>query len=162
MVIHRRFYVRAILRVLLLVAMIFAFAFVFGRADMVINHVIIASVIIVQIVEMIHFVNRTNRELARLFNSIVHHDFAITFRDGRYGKSFKELETSLNALIESYKTVKIEREAQYHLLQRLITHLNIAIIAVQNNAEISIINPAAEKLIGEIGVKNWKTLERLK
>lgn len=162
MAIHRRFYVLVILRVLLLVVMIFAFAFVFGRADMVINHIIIASVIIVQIIEMIHFVNRTNRELARLFNSIVHHDFSITFRDGTYGKSFKELESSLNAMIESYKAVKIEREAQYHLLQRLVTNINIAIIAVQNNAEISIINPAAEKLIGETGAKSWKILERLK
>ena len=162
MAIHRRFYVLVILRVLLLVVMIFAFAFVFGRADMVINHIIIASVIIVQIIEMIHFVNRTNRELARLFNSVVHHDFSITFRDGKYGKSFKELESSLNAMIESYKAVKIEREAQYHLLQRLVTNINIAIIAVQNNAEISIINPAAEKLIGETGAKSWKILERLK
>jgi two-component system nitrogen regulation sensor histidine kinase NtrY len=162
MVLHRRFYVLVILRVLLLVVMIFAFAFIFGRVDMIINHVIIASVIIVQIIEMIHFVNRTNRELARLFNSIVHHDFAITFREGHYGKSFKELETSLNAMIESYKTVKIEREAQYHLLQRLVNNLNIAIIAVQNNSEISIINPAAEKLIGEMGARNWKILEQLK
>jgi nitrogen fixation/metabolism regulation signal transduction histidine kinase len=139
-----------------------AFAFVFGRSDMVINHFIIASVIFCQIIEMIHFVNRTNRELARLFNSIVHHDFAITFRDGNYGKSFKELETSLNAMIESYRTVKIEREAQYHLLQRLVTNLNIAIIAVQNNADISLINPTAEKLIGETGIKSWKILEQIK
>lgn len=162
MAIYRRFYVLVILRVLLLVSMIFAFAFVFSRADMVINHVIIASVIIIQIIEMIHFVNRTNRELARLFNSIVHHDFAITFRDGNYGRSFKELENSLNAMIESYKAVKIEREAQYHLLQRLVTNINIAIIAVHNNAEIPIINPAAEKLIGETGVKSWKILGQLK
>jgi two-component system nitrogen regulation sensor histidine kinase NtrY len=162
MALHRRFYALVIFRVLLLVVTIFAFAFIFGRADMIINHVIIASVIIVQVIEMIHFVNRTNRELARLFNSIVHHDFAITFREGNFGKSFKELEVSLNAMIESYKTVKIEREAQYHLLQRLVTNLNIAIIAVQNNADISIINPAAEKLIGENGARSWKILEQLK
>jgi two-component system, NtrC family, nitrogen regulation sensor histidine kinase NtrY len=162
MAIHRRFYVQVILRVLLLAVMSVAFAFVFGRADMVINHLIIASVIVVQVIELIHFVNRINRELARLFNSVVHHDFAVTFREGSYGKSFKELETSLNAMIESYKAVKIEREAQYHLLQRLVTNINIAIIAVQNNAEISIINPAAEKLIGETGAKSWKILEQLK
>jgi two-component system, NtrC family, nitrogen regulation sensor histidine kinase NtrY len=136
--------------------------FVLGRVELIINHIIIASIIIVQVIEMIHFVNRTNRELTRLFNSIVHHDFAVTFREGNYGRSFKELETSLNAMIESYKTVKIEREAQYHLLQRLVTQLNIAIIAVQNNADISIINPAAEKLVGETGVKSWKILEQLK
>src|SRR5687767_14662503 len=112
MTIYRRFYFLVILRVLLLVVMIFAFVFVLGRADMIINHIIIASIIIIQVIEMINFVNRTNRELARLFNSIVHHDFAITFREGNYGRSFKELETSLNAMIESYKTVKIEREAQ--------------------------------------------------
>lgn len=162
MAIHRRFYVLVIVRVLLLAVMIFAFVFVWGRADLIVNHIIIASVIVVQIIEMIHFVNRTNRELARLFNSIVHRDFAITFREGNYGRSFKELEASLNALIESYKTVKIEREAQYHLLQRLVTNLNIAIIAVQNNSDISIINPAAEKLIGESGTKSWKILEQLK
>ncbi|HYG20619.1 MAG TPA: ATP-binding protein [Ohtaekwangia sp.] len=162
MTIHRRFYALVILRVLLLMATIFAFAFVFGRAEMLVNHIIIASIIIVQVIEMIHFVSRTNRELARLFNAVVHHDFAVTFRDGIHGHSFKELESSLNAMIESYKAVKIEREAQYHLLQRLVNNLNIAIIAVQNSAEISIINPAAEKLIGETGAKSWKILEQLK
>lgn len=162
MPVYRKFYILIIVRVILLIASIFAFAFVFGRFDLIINHIIIASVIVCQSIELIHFVNRTNRELARLFNSIVHHDFAVTFRDGISGKSFKELEISLNALIESYKTVKIEREAQYHLLQRLVTNLNIAIIAVQNNADISLINPAAEKLIGESGIKSWKILEQIK
>ena len=112
MAIHRRFYFLVILRVLLLVAVIFAFVFVFGRADLLINHIIIASIIVAQVIEMLHFVNRTHRELARLFNAVVHHDFAITFREGHYGKSFKELESSLKAMIESYKAVKIEREAQ--------------------------------------------------
>jgi two-component system, NtrC family, nitrogen regulation sensor histidine kinase NtrY len=159
---HRRFHLLVIVRVLLLAGTIFAFSFLFGRMDLMINHLIIGTIIVLQVIELIRFVNRTNRELARLFNSVIHNDFAVSFQDGHYGKSFKDLEDSLNGIIQAYKTVKIEREAQYHLLQKLVSQINIAIIAVKNNEEISLMNAAAENLIGCKGIRSWKILKQLK
>ena len=113
-----------------------------------------------QVLELIRFVNRTNRELSRLFNSIIHSDFSATFQEGFRDKSFKGLEESLNQIMKAYKAVKIEREAQFHLLQMLVNQINIGIIALENDADITIINPTAEELLGVKGIRNWKILHQ--
>lgn len=105
---------------------------------------------------MIRFVNRTNRELAKLFLAVRHSDFSITFAHGSLGKSFKELEHSFIEIIKAYKEVKIEKEAQFHFLQMLVNTLHVGIISLKNNSEVTLINPTAEELLGIKGIKNWK------
>jgi two-component system, NtrC family, nitrogen regulation sensor histidine kinase NtrY len=158
---YRRFYFLVIFRVLLLVVSIFSFAFIFGKNGLFFNHFIIGTIIVVQVWELIRFVNRTNNHLARLFNALLHRDFSLTFQDEIRDRSFRDLEQSLNQVVEAYKAVKIERETQYHLLQMLVSQVNIGIIALENESEISIINPTSESLLGVKGIRNWKLLKHL-
>ncbi|HEX5167747.1 MAG TPA: ATP-binding protein [Cyclobacteriaceae bacterium] len=157
---HRRFYFLVIVRVILLVVSISVLAFIFGDERLFFNHIILGTIIVLQVLELIRFVNRTNRELSRLFNALIHSDFSITFQGGFRDKSFKHLENSLNQVVNAYKTVKIEREAQFHLLQMLVNQINVGIIAIEHEADISIINPTAEELLNVKGVRNWRLLHQ--
>jgi nitrogen fixation/metabolism regulation signal transduction histidine kinase len=111
--------------------------------------------------ELIHYINHTNRELTRLFLAIKHADFSATFHQRGLGKSFEQLQSSMTDIVQSYRDVKIEKEAQYQFLQRLVNHIQIGIIAVQEET-IILINPVAEKILDIKGVKNWKLFEQLK
>jgi signal transduction histidine kinase len=111
--------------------------------------------------ELIHYINHTNRELTRLFLAIKHADFSATFHQRGLGKSFEQLQSSMTDIVQSYRDVKIEKEAQYQFLQRLVNHIQIGIIAVQEET-IILINPVAEKLLDIKGVKNWRLFEQLK
>jgi nitrogen fixation/metabolism regulation signal transduction histidine kinase len=157
---YKRFYLLLIVRVLLLVVTIGVFAFIFGDERLFFNHIILGVVIVLQVLELIRFLNRTNRELARLFNAITHSDFSVSFHEGFRDKSFKSLEESLNKIVQAYKTVKIEREAQYHLLQLLVNQINIGIIAIENDVDIILINPTSEQLLDVKGIHNWRLLRQ--
>lgn len=136
------------------------FAFIFGDERLFFNHIILATIIIAQIVEMIRFVSRTNRELARLFNAVRHADFSATFQQGLTGSSFSELEISMNEIVKAYKTVKIQREAQFHLLEALVSHIHVGIIVLAKEDEIILFNPTAATLVGVKGTRNWRLVRQ--
>lgn len=158
--IFRRFNLLIILRVLALVTTIGIFMWIFGDGRLFFNQLIIACVIIFQVIELIHFLNQTNRELTRFFLAIKHSDFSISYKENKLGKSFNELHGSLAAIIDAYKQVKIEKEIQYQFLQKLVTQINIGIISLEGD-RIGLINPTAENLLNISGVKNWNLVRQI-
>lgn len=157
----RRFSLLVILRVLLLLVTTMTFAFIFGDDRLLFNHIILGAIIIFQVFEMIRFVSRTNKELVRLFNAVRHHDFSATFQQGLSGSSFRELERSMNEVIRAYKAVKIQREAQFQLLESLLNQIQVGILVVGDQDDITLFNPTAEMLLGIKGTRNWQLVKQL-
>jgi nitrogen fixation/metabolism regulation signal transduction histidine kinase len=110
---------------------------------------------------LVRFLNHTNRALARLILAIRHSDFSISIREPPLGRSFKELQHSMIEIIQAYKDVKIEKEAQYHFLQMMVQQLQFGIISIEDENSITLINPMAEELAGIPGAKNWKLIRQL-
>jgi two-component system nitrogen regulation sensor histidine kinase NtrY len=158
--IYKRFTFLIILRILLLVATVVIISVIFGDKRLFFNQIILALLLITQVAELIRFVNHTNRELTKFFYAIRYSDFSITFKQSSLGKTFKNLEESMVEIIEAYKQVKIEKEAQFHLLQMLVNQLPIGIVAVDTDDTITLINPTAETMVGIRGLKNWRILEQ--
>lgn len=156
----RRFSFQTIVRIVLIILSVLVLSLIFGDMRLFFNQIIIVLVITLQVWELIHFINHTNRELSRLFIAIKHSDFSITFNQGQLGKTFRELQASMVDIIQSYREVKIEKEAQYQFLQLLVNQIQIGILSVLDD-DIILINPVAEKILGAKGVKNWKVLKQL-
>jgi signal transduction histidine kinase len=157
--IMKRFSILIVVRVLLIVLNVIILSWIAGDMRLFFNQVILALIFVAQVWELIYYVNHTNRELAKFFLAIRHADFSITFTQGTLGTSFKELQSSMMGIIQSYKDVKIEKEAQYQFLQTLVNQLQIGIISLQEE-NIVLINPTAERLLDIKGVKNWKLVEQ--
>lgn len=158
--IYHRFTWLTVLRVLLLVANVVLLTWIFGDDRLFFNQIIVFVVLVLQVVELIRFVNHTNRELSRFFLAIKYADFSVTFKRTPLGNSFSELQNSMAEIIDAYKQVKIEKEAQYHFLQLLVSQLAVGVVSLQRD-EVSIINSTAERLLGIPGLKNWKLIRQL-
>ncbi|GAB1445052.1 MAG: ATP-binding protein [Cyclobacteriaceae bacterium] len=158
---YKKFTFLIVLRIALLTVNVLILSIIFGDTRLFFNQIILFVLLTIQIGELIRFVNHTNRELARLFLAIRYSDFSITFREPPLGKSFKELQHSMMEIIQAYKDVKIEKEAQYHFLQTLVKQLQFGIISLESESTITIINPMAEQLAGIPGAKNWKIVKQL-
>jgi two-component system nitrogen regulation sensor histidine kinase NtrY len=156
----RRFSIQAILRIALIVMNALLLSWIFGDTRLFFNQIIVILILAVQVWELIHFINHTNRELTRLFIAVKHSDFSITFNQGPMGKTFKALQSSMIDIIQSYREVKIEKEAQYQFLQLLVNQIQIGIISVMQE-QIILINPIAEKILDIKGVRNWKVFEQM-
>jgi two-component system, NtrC family, nitrogen regulation sensor histidine kinase NtrY len=157
---YKRFTFLVIIRIILLLTTVIVISVIFGDKRLFFNQIILVLLLTLQVGELIRFVNNTNRELSKFFYAIRHSDFSITFKQSILGKSFKELQESMTDIIQAYKQVKIEKEAQFHFLQLLVNQLHVGIIALEDDDHISLINPTAEELVGIEGLKNWKLLEQ--
>jgi two-component system nitrogen regulation sensor histidine kinase NtrY len=157
--IFKRFNFLVILRLTLIAANVIIIATIFGDKRLFFNQLILFIILVIQIYELIRFVNYTNRELSRFLLAIKHSDFSITFKKSELGSSFRELHESMIGVIDAYQQVKIEKEAQFHFLNMLVSHLHIGIITFENG-NITLINPTAESLLGVTGVKNWKLVQQ--
>jgi len=143
---YQTFTFRVILRIALIMGNVLLLSHIFGNDDLFFNQIILSLMLCGQVAELVYLVHHTNRELTRLFTAIRHEDFSISFRQHQLGASFPGFQDSLTDIIQAYKQVKIEKEAQLQLLRLVMNHIPIGIVLMAEE-DISLINPAAEQLL---------------
>src|SRR5690242_15257909 len=138
----QRFTWLIVLRVLLLTVAIGVLAWIWGDARLFFTQLIIALCIVGIVAELIRFVNTSNREVARFLFAIRHNDLSATFKNRPLGSSFRVLQEQMTELADAYKHVKIEKEAQYQLLQSLVDKVAVGMLYLVDD-NIALINHTA-------------------
>ena len=140
-------------------AVMVALALIFGDKRLFFNQIILCLVLSLQVAELLRFINHTNRELAKFLLAIKHKDFSINFNKSNIGESFTELNESFTEIINTYKKVTIENEAHFHYLKMVVSNINIGIISIENDEDITLINEPAIQILHAEGVKTWKIMK---
>lgn len=159
--ISKRFTVFVVIRVLLLVLSLVILAYIFARTDLFFNQIILIGIIILQVIELIRFVTFSNREIAKLLMAIRYSDYSISFKN-KSNQSFQEVQEALAEIIESFKKVSIEKEAQFRFLQIMIDNINVGVIAINEEEEIKLMNLEAEHLLSIEKPNYLKQLKQLR
>lgn len=143
----RKFSVGIILRVssIVLLAVLGSWLWLKGNIGLV---GFIFILILIASYSLYSYTTALNKKLSRIFDSIQYQDFAITFRaDNAKGKTFEELNNSLNAVIKSFNQVRAEREATLQFIQAIIQQINVGIMSYNTEGKVEIVNQAANKLL---------------
>ena len=156
---HFRFQI--ILRVLLLTAGIVGFRYIWGNDEWPLTRFFYLSALIFLVVELIRYVEKTNRDLQSFLLAIKHKDFTHTFTAEKRGKSFQSLKSAFNEIIKSYQDLRAEKESHYQYLQNVIEHVSVALICYGEDGEIFLMNEAAQELLDRPYMSNIKILERV-
>ena len=159
--VYKNFRLHCVIRVLLLGVTIYLFFYLLLQTALYATIVIVASVIVYQIYALIHFVEKTNRDLTRFLEAIKHTDFSQTFSGTGLGSSFEPLKKVFNEVIEQFRRARSEKEEHFRYLQTVVQHVGIGLIAFTQDGEIGLINTAAKRLLRVAHLKNIKTLESL-
>ena len=117
--------------------------------------------ILYQIYGLIHYVEKTNRDLARFFQSIKYEDFSQTFMEKRLGSSFNELKEAFTEVMNAFRKTRADKEEHFRYLQTVVQHVGIGLIAFQPDGHVELINTAAKRLLRIPRLKNIKSLESL-
>ncbi|MBT28885.1 MAG: ATP-binding protein [Thalassobius sp.] len=157
---YKRFSFQIVIRIAFLFLTLLGFTIIFGNKDLFFNQIILGIIIVGQVFELLNYVNRTNRELQKFLDAIKHSDYTVNFTSKKLGNTFQGLDKAYESIINSYKQVKIEREAQFHFLEVIVAHIDVGIISVKNNHEIVLINDSACRLLKVPKLKNWKHLQQ--
>ncbi len=160
--VYKKFRFLVIFRILLIATSIFLMLFAFGQEKHTVTGIILAALTIFQIISLIRYVERTNRKLSQFLESIRHSDFASSFSDKDMGKSFEELNTSFNAVINEFRKNRAEKEEHFNYLQTVVQHVSIGIIAYRKDGKVDIFNNAVKRLLRINHLKNINDLAEVK
>jgi len=159
--VFNRFRINCIIRVILLGAFSWLFFYLLFRTNLYTALFILGVFILYQIYALIYYVEKTNRDLARFFQSIRYEDFSQTFKVEGYGSSFDSLKAVFSEVMNAFRKTRAEKEEHFRYLQTVVQHIGIGLIAFQPDGEVELINTAAKRLLNVASLKNIKSLESM-
>lgn len=142
----KNFRLNIVVRVLVIIAAAALFISIVRNKDFIISTFILGAIILIQIVGLVRYVERTNRKLTVFLESIRHSDFVSSFSDHGLGKSFDDLNIAFNEVINEFKKARAAKEEHYNYLQTVVQHVSIAIIVFRKDGKVDMINNAFKRI----------------
>lgn len=158
----KRFSFLIILRVLLIIAVSFALATLWRQFEMMFTPALLILVLLLQLAELIHFVNKTNRELKKFLNALEYGDYSVSFSGSSLGSTFKDLDRSFKAVIDTVRHSKAEQESQAELLELALENLRLGLIIVEPDKKVRMVNAAAREMLGVPAFRHWSMFQKKK
>ena len=159
--VFRRFRLNCIIRIFFIGATLFLFFYLLFRTNLYTALIILGAMILYQIYGLIHYVEKTNRDLTRFFQSIRYQDFSQTFMEKKFGSSFDELKEAFTEVMNAFRKTRADKEEHFRYLQTVVQHVGIGLISFQPDGYVELINTAAKRLLRVPQLKNIKSLESL-
>ncbi|MEN8225213.1 MAG: HAMP domain-containing sensor histidine kinase [Bacteroidota bacterium] len=160
--IFKRFRIQILLRVLLMAFLFFLLFYLIDKTKYNVTSIILVIVILINIIFLIRYVERTNTRLSHFLQSVKHADFSISFSDKGLGSSFEDLNRSFMEVIEEFKKHRAEKEEHFNYLQTVLQHVSMGIIAYSRDGEIDIFNHAVKRLLKVRHIRNISDLNVVK
>jgi len=148
-------------RALLLTATIFALVYLWNQRVFAAT-LLAGALVLFQVISLIHFVEKTNRDLQRFLFAIRHADFSQTFTSAGLGASFQELKSAFSEVLHQVREARAEREEQYRYLQTIVQHIGIGLIVYRPGGEVQLMNSAAQKVLQQLPGRNGKKFQRIR
>jgi two-component system nitrogen regulation sensor histidine kinase NtrY len=157
----KNFRVNLIARILVLTAAIAGMLYLYVERAQLFLFLAFALITVYQIISLIKYVDRTNRELKNFLESIRYADFLHTVRLGKMGGSFNELSDEFTNVLEKFKQLRNEREESLRYLETVVQHVGVGLIVFDASGNVDLINRSAKRLFGLQNIKNINVLNNL-
>lgn len=140
------FRVNIVLRVLVLLALTFVLVWGYVKTDWQMTLVVSGVLLLIMLIELVHYVETSNRHFTAFLNSITVHDFSIHYDLHKKGNSFDVLGKAFNKITLAMQQLNSERAAQHQLLEAVIEHVGIALFCIDDQGKITLMNQSAKRL----------------
>ncbi len=144
-----------LIRLLLLVALIIAFVFTVFEKHWPVTSGILALFVIGFVFELFRLITKTNRDLAKFIDAINYKEYSVNFSSYKLGNAFEDLHESFKKTLNLFKQLRLEKEAHYQYILRLIKNLDVGILAVDHSGKIVLYNEKAESLLQLPNLVEW-------
>lgn len=123
--------------------------------------IIFSAVIIILTINLISYLNRTNRNIRFFFDSVRNDDSNLSFPVDNKTSSLKELNQSMNRVNKQIQHLKFENRQQEQYFQKILEHLGTGIITYDRKGFIFHANSAARRLLSLEVLTHLQQVERV-
>ncbi|MCE2432817.1 MAG: ATP-binding protein [Candidatus Latescibacteria bacterium] len=120
---------------------------------------IIGACVVYQTWVLIHYVERTQRDLTRFLQAIRYEDFSQSFTGAGLGSAYNNLKDAFNEVLEAFRKTRAEREENFQYLQTIVQHVGIGLICYTPEGRIELMNTAAQRLLRKPHMRDVRELE---
>jgi signal transduction histidine kinase len=124
------------------------------------SSIVVAGILIVETLEIVWYLNRTNRQLAQFFSSLSDRASSLKFDGFESGSSFRDLSLRLEQISKLFQKERREKEAQHNYLNYLVEQIGVGIITFRDDGRIDLINPAAKTIFADRNIPEIASLNK--
>ncbi len=150
--------IQVIIRLVLILSVGFAAVFLVAGTDYWMVAVWLGLSLILLIIELIRFHERSRKAFQEFLLSIKQEDFSTL---STLNEKDEELQEAYQMILDKFKYLRIQKETHYHYLQRVIEHVDAALICLDYNLDIQLINRSAKELLQVPDIKDLRSLEKV-
>lgn len=151
---------RILFRVLLLAGFMYLFMFLLNDADKLLSTIIVGVVVLAIFVELIRYLERTNRKLTRFLESVRYSDFISGFSsDDNLGASFKDLNNEFNEVLEAFRIARSEKEEHWQYLNTVVQQVGTGLLSFDEDGNVELINNLAKKYLRTPQIHNIEEIK---
>jgi len=140
------FRLNVLLRVGLLLALVFVLVWGLLNTEWQVTPLVSALLIFLCLFDLVHYVEKSNREFTSFLEFIHHHDFSVEIANRGKGKVFTELGSAYKLITSEFQQLHLEKEAHYRYLESVIEHISVALICLDEDGAVVLMNQQAKKL----------------
>ena len=107
---------------------------------------------------LLYQVRRVNRDLSRFFEAIRNMDSSVGFNPASGDRGFKALYEQMNAVMSEVGRIKSEKEKSFNFFNAVFDHADAGLLVYDEEGNISLINKAAQDMLGIGTSTNISTL----
>lgn len=155
---YNKFRIYVSVQVVLLAITVFIALNLYFRTDLIATLFLIGAVILFQVISLIRYVEKTNRELNRFLQAMKHEDYSTSFAALKIGPTFDQLHKTFTDFTGQFIQIRSEKEESLRFLQTVVQHVGTGVISFEPGGEIALMNAAAKRLLHIGDVKNIKKL----
>ncbi|MFC2136786.1 PAS domain-containing sensor histidine kinase [Bacteroidota bacterium] len=159
---QNRFAIIIFIRIIFITLTCLAFIYILTETNRPATTVFLALLIIIQTGNLIYFVNRTNRELAKFLIYLKENDTTLAFSTKNIEKTFKALSQSFEVINQEIQDIKIEKEQKHQYLNTIVEHVGTGLISFLESGKVDLINNTAKNILNIPHLTDIKQLEKIK
>jgi two-component system nitrogen regulation sensor histidine kinase NtrY len=159
--ISRNLFLNLLLRVLLIVILAVLLGYLIFIDKSFRFSLICFTVIVVLTINLISYLNSTNKKIGFFFDSVRNEDSNLSFSVEEKNMTLREIYKSMNRVNQQIKQLKIENRQQEQYFQILIEHLATGIITFNDKGYISHANSSSKKFLSVEVLTHLQQIERI-
>jgi nitrogen fixation/metabolism regulation signal transduction histidine kinase len=148
-------------RILTIIALVLALVYCVTQTEFYITMFIVFVLIVLAVVDMVRYVNLTNRDFTAFLLGIKYEDFSATYSGHHKGKSFGELYDAFNQINRKFLNIRAEKEANHQYLQTIVEAVDVGLLCVDSGGGVFMMNKSLQKLLHKPYLVHMDALEQI-
>jgi two-component system, NtrC family, nitrogen regulation sensor histidine kinase NtrY len=159
--VYRRYLIQVILLQVILALTLLAFVWTLFIPQMMITSANLAALAIFEIIYLIWFINKTNRDLTRFFDAFQFQDGTLTFT-APPKKGINPLNMAFEKILQEFRQIRLNLESEKLFFQNALNHIGVGLLIVNPDKSIRFGNRTIHKMVDEGILENLENLDSLK